>query len=149
MQRHQTCECCGHKVTAYTINLSDVMVDAFGKFMEKHIRELRWLKKWEIGLTNAQYSNFQNLRYFGIIEMIAGQRLPTEKWYRFYRGYDTIKTPCAFMNWLLLHDLSPAWETHKEGRKDVWFKDFVQHGQDHKEKYQEEKSPNLFHKIFG
>jgi len=146
MKYHKTCTCCWHIITAYTINLSDVMVDAFQNFMRKSYDNWwNWLKKWDIWLKNAQYSNFQNLQYFWIIQKQWNKRYPTTKWNFWYNWLSLLTTPAWMMWWKTLPDDHEAWITHKP-RKKVSIYEFMRTSQDQKEKYQDEatKAKTIF-----
>ena len=140
---HKTCPCCWTVVSAYTINLSEQMIDAFKIFVKKYLENrCEWyegLKKWEIWLKNAQYSNFQNLRYFWIIMNNWGKRLLTRKWYDFYSNIHPILNPAWFMAGKTLPDDHEARITHKP-RKEVYMSDVEKIYQDKHEKYVQERT---------
>lgn len=153
MNFHKTCPECGHIVTAYTINLSERMVDAFKifvkKFEEAQTGRSPWdpigLKKWDIGLDNSQYSNFQNLRYFEIIYQSNWEWFPTSLWMKWYRAEIGILSTAWMMAWQTLLETHEARITHPP-RKMIFINDIQKKYQDHKEKYQEEatKSKSIY-----
>lgn len=147
MKFHETCPHCGQVTTAYTINLSERMIDAFRIFVGKLTKWLftfnvdlnKWLLKWEIGLSNSQYSNRQNLAHFGIIKQEWQKWYLTDLGINFYNGNVTLLTPAWFMGWKTLPEDHPAWITHKP-RKALYIREFEKQFQDQKEKYVEEKT---------
>jgi hypothetical protein len=143
MKHQERCACCGHVKTAYTLPLNDSLVKAFIHFAELSLEKNVGLEKGEIGLTNAQYSNFQNLRHFNLIRQYEKGR----KWYLtdfgkdFYYGNVRIKTPVAHMDGKTLDDFHPAWKTHAGGRVEKLITDYYQINYKKREEYQKEKSP--------
>lgn len=140
MKYHKTCPCCWSVVTAYTINLSNVMLDAFIKFAKKYTELNVWLRKWEIWLTNSQYSNFQNLRYFWLILMMWWKRYLSSTWKKWYMWEISIRDVAWFMWWEVLPIDHEAWITHDKEIKDVYIGSLLQQYQDHREKYIDEKT---------
>jgi len=143
MKYHEICDCCGHKITAYTLPLNDEMAKAFIIFAEAYIEgDEKPLKKGEIGLNNTQYSNFQNLRHFGIItQSERGQAwYLTDQGKKFYYGKAFILTPAAHMNSMTLPSGHEAWKTHKGTRRSAKITDYFQPKYKQREEYQEEKS---------
>lgn len=137
MKFHRTCGCCGKISTAYTINLSESMLDAFRIFAKKYIDNDGWLRKWEIWLRNAQYSNFQNMKHFWIIIQESWLWYLTKIWWDFYNGIGFILNPAGFMDGKTLSDDHEARLTHKPRNK-VTIHDIDKQFQDQKEKYQDE-----------
>lgn len=127
MKYHETCQCCGQKKTAYTLPLNASLVNAFVRFADKYLKTGKGIAKGEIGLTNAQYSNFQNLRHFGIIR----QYEKGNEWYltdtgkMFYYGEIGLKSPIAFMAGETLGDNHPCWQTEKHQRKMIYIGDVI------------------------
>lgn len=107
-------------VHAYTLTLNVSMVRAFKQFADLYLNGSRMpLKKGEIGLTNSQYANFQNLRYFGLIK----QHLDSQRWSltdfgeKFYFGEAQLHLPIAYMASETLPDHHPAWSTFTGSRE--------------------------------
>lgn len=142
MKYHEICKCCNHQATAYTLKLNESLASAFIKFAEKFLEDREGINKGDIGLTNPQYSNFQNLRYFGIIE----QKEKGRKWYltdlgeKFYYGETFVKSPIAFMNGVVLPSDHKCWETTDEKIELVSLRERLPEHYKKRPEYQEEKS---------
>lgn len=143
MKYHEKCECCGHVISAYTMPMNEGHVKSFIKFCEMYLAGgKKGIKKGDIGLTNAQYTNFQNLRYFGIIR----QNEKGNEWFLtqfgagFYYGEDAIKSPCAYMNGNTVEDGHPAWQTHGKPRAMKMINDIYPTHYKQRPEYREEKS---------
>lgn len=127
MNYHRDCPGCGHRITAYTLPLNEGLVRAFLRFADARVRSGKPLKKGEIGLENAEYSNFQNLRHFRLVSQQERGRLweMTDVGWAFLRGELSISTPAAHFGGLTLDSNHPAWETHNEPRKSVRISDVM------------------------
>lgn len=135
------CDHCLHQITAYTLNLNKPLVQAFWIFAQKTIAEKRGLCKGELGLTNAQYSNFQNLRHFGVIELNREKETwtLTEIGVLFYNNQITLLSPVAHMAGKTLPDNHAAWETHHQPRQPRSIIDFEISGWDRRPEFQEQR----------
>ena len=143
MKYFETCQCCGQKKTAYTLPLNQSLVNAFIRFVDKHLERGKGIVKGEIGLTNAQYSNFQNLRHYGIIKQYekGNEWYVTDKGLDFYYGEIGLKSPVAFMAGETLPDDHPCWATEKtEKRKTVYVGDVIQNYYKKRPEYRAEAS---------
>ena len=143
MKYSKTCNYCGHKITAYTIFLNSCMVAAFCKFTEKYLtRYGASLKKGEIGLSNAQYTNFQNLRHFGIIQQFekGGRWYLTSLGKNFYFGKSGVTNPAGHLDGETLEYTHEAWKTHDKPRKLTYIDSFLPHQYKQRTEYQEEKN---------
>ncbi len=127
MNYRRACDHCGHVLTAYTLPLNEGLVRAFIALVMARIRLGRPVKKGELGLTNAQYSNAQNLRHFGLIFQPEKGRSweVTPLGWNFYRGKSSIFTPAAHLGGMTLLPSHPAWATHKEQRRDVLIREVL------------------------
>lgn len=145
MKYSKTCECCGHKITAYTMPLNQSLVAAFIHFAEKYLKERKGLKKGEIGLTNAQYSNFQNLRHFGIIiQYEKGNEWHLTKFGEdFYYGSTSVLSPAGHLNGETLSESHEAWQFHDKSRRSVFIDDVLPNFYKQRPQYQKEKSNQL------
>lgn len=126
MNYRTTCPHCGRVVTAYTLHMNEPLCGAFIAFCRQRILLGRPVKKGEIGLTNAQYSNFQNLRHFGLIAQRdkGGPWDVTPVGWAWLRGDTGILSPAAHMSGMTLHDNHPAWATHHtSSRRAVFIRD--------------------------
>lgn len=142
MNYKEKCQCCGQQKTAYTLPLNSSLVNAFIKFADKYLKDGKGVSKGDIGLTNAQYSNFQNLRHFGIIR----QYEKGNEWYltdiglAFYYGEIGLLSPVAFMGGETLPDNHPCWDTEKKQRSTIHIGDVIQYHYKRRPEYQEDKS---------
>ena len=144
MNYQEKCQCCGHVKTAYTISLNAPMAKAFCKFAEMYLEYKLPLKKGQIGLRNEQYTNFQNLRHFGIIKQIDNQRwILTNFGENFYYGESCITEPVAHMGGETLSEIHDAWGTHRGTRTRRYIHEILDHSEwtyKKRPQFQEEKS---------
>lgn len=122
MKYHEDCPHCGRRTTAYTLHLTENLCCAFLIFADARIRAGRPLAKGEIQLTNSQYSNFQNLRHFGIITQPEGKGNCwelTRLGLAFYHGTASLPTPTAHLAGRTLEPDHLAWSTHDGPRHNV------------------------------
>lgn len=125
MNYRKACECCGHVVTAYTVNLNRPLVGAFVQFAEVRVRAGEPVRKSELKLGHSQYGNFQKLRHFGLIEK-RGQRWEmTPLGWSFLRGSARLLNPAGQFGNSTLPEGHPAWSTHEEGRASVSIADVM------------------------
>ena len=149
MKYSKKCECCGHVVTAYTLPMNEGMIRAFVVFALEYTRKRTkthtGLKKGEIGLTNTQYSNFQNLRHFGLIHQLdrGGVWHLTEIGWKFFSGQATILTPAAHMGGNTLPPDHPAWKTHPQERRRISIRDVLPEEYKQRPEFQAEKSGQM------
>lgn len=141
MNYRDTCPHCGHVSTAYTLRMNEPMIRAFIAFATARHRLGRPVKKGELELTNAQYSNFQNLRHFGLIHQPEKGRHweMTPLGWAFLRGKSSIFTPAAHLGGVTLLPTHPAWRTHEEARKDVFIRDVLPDEWKDRSEFQAEK----------
>lgn len=141
MNFHHDCPQCLHRETAYTLHLSRKLVTAFLAFADARIRLGRPVSKGELGLEAAQYSNFQNLAHFGIIQQAerAGPWEFTPLGLRFLRGEVDLPTPVAHMAGRTLAEDDLAWATHKGERTRKTIRDVMPEDWRVREDYMAEK----------
>ena len=127
MNHREICGHCGHVTTAYTLNLNEPLMQAFLMFAERRVRAGRPIKKGEIELAPAQYSNFQNLRHMGLIQQEAKGAAweMTPLGWEFIRGQSPVLNPAGHMGGMTLPVNHPAWTTHEGDRNAVWIKDVL------------------------
>lgn len=137
------CESCGHRQVAYTLPFNAGLLWAFTQFADKFIRGAKkGISKGDIGLTNSQYGNFQNLRHFGLII----QYEKGTEWYltslgeAFYFGEAGVLTPAGHMAGNTLSDTHEAWATHKVERRTVFIGDVLPTHYKRRADYQAEAS---------
>ena len=142
MNFRHICDHCGHVMTAYTLPMNEGLIRAFLIFADARVRLGRPLKKGEIGLDNSQYSNFQNLRHFGLIAQPEKGRVweMTQTGWDFLRG-GVIYTPAAHMGGQTLSPFHQAWATHTEPqRKLISLRDVLPEDYKQRAEYQVEKT---------
>lgn len=127
MNYRKTCDHCGHVLTAYTLPLNESLVRAFLSFSLARLRLRRPVKKGELELTNAQYSNFQNLRHFGLIfQHEKGRHWEiTPLGISFLKGKSSVFSPAGHLGGMTLLAGHPAWSTHADPRRDVFIGDIM------------------------
>lgn len=141
MNYHEDCRCCGHRITAYTLHLNRKLVVAFLKFVDKRVALRRPIAKGEIGLTNGEYGNFQNLRHFGIVSQFekgSAWDLTPLGW-RFLRGEIDLPTPVAHFKGETLTEDHLAWATHDGPRRRKYIRDLLPEDWKTRPEYQAEK----------
>lgn len=145
MKYGSTCGECGHVKTAYTLPLNKSMVAAFIRFADRYLREGKPIAKEELGLTNSQYGNFQNLRHFGVIE----QREKGSGWHltalgeAFYFGEHPLLVPVAHMGGETLPYDHEAWATHDDKPVAMMIGDIEATHYKKRPEYQAEKAGHL------
>ena len=141
MNYHDQCSHCGHRITAYTLHLNKPLTRAFIAFCEVRIRLGRPVSKGQIALTNAQYSNFQNLRHFGFIEqMEVGHCWDfTPLGIEWFMNRATVLSPVAHLGGETLPVDHLAWSTHKGLRRSVCIQSILGEEWKPREYYQAEK----------
>jgi hypothetical protein len=108
--------------------MNEGLARAFLAFIDARIKAGRPIKKGEIGLTNAQYSNFQNLRHFGLIHqpaVLSGAWETTMIGWAWYRGDYRIPSPVAHMGGNTLPQNHEAWKSHAGERTAVSIQDVL------------------------
>ena len=145
MHYFETCQCCGQKKTAYTLAINAPLTNAFVKFAEQYLKDRKGIAKGDIGLTNAQYSNFQNLRHFGIIRQYekGNEWHLTDTGLAFYYGEIGLKSPIAFMAGETLPDNHPCWDTEKKSREMIHIKDLMPWHYKKRPDYQKESTSQM------
>lgn len=147
MKYSEKCQYCGHQRTAYSFPLNKSLLKAFLLFADLAVRNRkRGLKKGDLGLTNSQYSNFQNLRHFGLIE----QKEKGREWYltdlgeQFYYGEASVLSPTGFFSestsGLTIPKDHAAWQTHNEPRIYIKISDVINYEYKQRPEYQQEKA---------
>lgn len=141
MNYQKTCHHCGHRVTAYTLHLNEPLVRALVAFADARLRIGRPVGKGGIGLTNAQYSNFQNLRHFGfVIQEETGRAWEmTPAGWSFLRGESTVTTPAGHFGGITLAPDHEAWGSHDGRRSEVYIRDILAEGWTDRREFQLEK----------
>lgn len=142
MKYAETCPHCGRRVTAYTLRMNVPLARAFLAFATARIRLGRPVKKGELSLTNAQYSNFQNMRHFGIISQQDRGRYweITPLGWSFLRGKSSVFSPAGHLGGMTLLAGHPAWATHEEGRRDLFIRDVMPEEWKDRAEFQTEKT---------
>ncbi len=146
MKYTKECECCGHKMTAYTHNLNKPMVIAFNVVLEEYLATKNPVNVYALDrLDYNQKCNFQKLRYFGLMDFIGGAGwYPTQLGFKFYYGERSVLTPVASMGNKILPDDHEAWNTHGSPRRWVSAMDIAGDGAyKRRPEYQAEKSPQI------
>lgn len=141
MNYHDTCRCCGHKVTAYTLPMNEGLIRGFLLFKEARVRLGRPVRKGELGLTNSQYGNFQNLRHFGLLSQVEKGRdwEMTPLGWAFASGRARVLNPAGHLGGETLPDDHLAWSTHPKARELVSIYDVLPLEYKQRAEYQAEK----------
>lgn len=140
MNYSKECNCCWHKLTAYTHNLNKWLVSAFCKLMEFYNKKRRWanLQK-DLDLTKNEYNNFQKLRYFWLVWRKDWLRVPTLNGISFYdwRTYSYNKVASMWNQPLPINHEARSTET--KNPKKVWIDEVMPIEYKRREEYGIEK----------
>lgn len=120
MNYHEDCPCCHRRTSAYTLPMNRGLARAFLKFVDARLLLERPVDKGELKLTNAEYSNFQNLRHFGLVAQKEQGRAWdwTERGLAFFHGAP-VESPVAHFGGETLPSDHLAWATHTGPRGNV------------------------------
>ena len=111
MKYSKTCECCGHKNTAFTYNLNVGKVSALRKLTDHYEITKKPVQLGDIKITNSQYTNFCHLAYFNLARHIPGGWVPTDIGIAFIYGEIGVQVPVAVLNGVILNLDHEAWGT--------------------------------------
>lgn len=142
MNFHSDCPCCGHRVSAYSIPLNKPLARSFLSFVDAVVRAGgAGVPKSGFKLTNVQYTNFQKLRHFGLIDQIEHGKewILTRLGVEFAAGRASVMSPTGTMNGKTLADDDLAWATHKKKRALVTIRDVLPDEWKPREEYVAEK----------
>lgn len=123
MKYSKRCECCGHKIAAYTFRLNKSMVASLAKLVDFYNRNRCGAKSKDLGFTTTQYTNFAHLQYWKMAFYDHDKAVwyPTEDGRRFLRGEVPMQDIIGYMIGQgalpLEHE---AWKTHKTPVKMVY-----------------------------
>lgn len=141
MKFSKTCECCGQKVTAYTHNLNQPLVEAFASMVAKYLEGREPVDLAGLNLDHKQLCNFQKLRHFGLVDFFEKSRwFPTESGLKFYFGETSVLNPSASMGNKTLEDTHEAWDTHAKHRVRVTIANLLPYHYKQRPQYQAERS---------
>lgn len=145
MKYHKMCECCGHKISAYTHSLNKPLVQSLKAVVEHYERTGKACNlQQHLNLTKNQYNNFQKLQYFDFVVNTQSGWFPKQRGKDFIYGKIVVKVPVATFGKQILGENHEAWETHKKDRRVVSITDIDSTCWKQKVSYQEEKTLNLF-----
>lgn len=142
MNFHDDCPCCGHRVAAYTIQLNKPLARAFLSFAHAALRAKgAGVPKSGFPLGNVQYTNFQKLRHFGLIQQAEKGREwhMTKLGLEFAAGRAKVLTPAATLRGEALPPDHLAWATHTKRRAEVGIQDVLPDEWKPREEYAAEK----------
>ncbi len=142
MNFHEDCPHCRARVAVYTIQLNKPLCRSFLSFADAAIRAKgKGVPKNGFKLTNVQYTNFQKLRHFGLIQ----QAEKGKEWFmtplglEFAAGRAKVLTPVATLRGEALPDDHLAWATHPKKRAEVGIRDVLPEEWDQREHFAAEK----------
>ena len=117
MKYSDTCEHCGHIVTAYSHSLNAQLVDALSKLCDRWYQIQKAFKLTEIDLSHNQINNFQKLQYFGLVHRSEYGWMPTVKGASFVRGKTVCYNMVATFGKEILENDHIAWSSSKRKPK--------------------------------
>lgn len=141
MNYHEDCPHCGRRITAYTLPLNRGLALAFLKFADARMKLGRPVEKGELGLTNSQYGNFQNLRHFDLIAQEEKGRAWdfTRRGLLFFQGEAKVLNPAGHFGGKTLDPDALAWATHDGARVEVSIRDVLPEEWKQREEFKLEK----------
>lgn len=141
MNFHEDCPHCGARISAYTSPLNRGLALAFLEFADQRMALGRPVEKHELELSNSQYGNFQKLRYFGLIQHVAGAKAWefTKLGSEFFLGKTKVLSPAGHMGGTILDEQHLAWATHPIARKLVSLEDVLPEEWKNREAFKAEK----------
>jgi len=108
------------KISAYSCSLSPSMRDSFREFARLYLQERKPVAKKDIPLSKTDYTNWQKLRFAGIItQEQKGYWILTPHGEEFYYGRATILSPWGWMEGKILPPEHEAWKTYQGKRHEV------------------------------
>ena len=129
MKYTNTCECCGHKVTAFTHQLNKGLAEAFKAFVDKYAEiKAPVSPSKDLNLTHTQLANWQKLRYWDLIKPIDNNKglwVPTPNGILFYQDRISVMKTVATINAEVLPQTHEAWETHTKNVELVRITDLI------------------------
>jgi len=147
MKFSKECPCCGHKVAAYTYRLNKGLCESLKKLINAYRGTRKASKLADLGLSNAQYSSFAHLQYFGLAQRTEHGWYPTPKGESFMVNTGSCVDTVAILNNEVLPLDHEAWQTHDRQPRFVMCDDFLPYEYKQRSEYQEEKGskyPQLF-----
>lgn len=131
------------KISAYSIDMSKDLLDAFKIFADMFIRHGRnplKMRRLKHSFNDNQYRNFSKLQYFGIIELEDKVHwILTRKGEMFYQGQIPIDSPAGWIGKTIMGDHHPAWKTYRGRRRQILINEFAEKKFKSREEYEEEK----------
>lgn len=93
----ETCNYCGHQITAYSHHLNTPLVGALNQLVDFYEdKGVAANLQRDLNLTKNQYNNFQKLQYFNLVTRTQHGWLPTNLGIKFVYGeescYDKVAT---------------------------------------------------------
>ncbi len=143
MKYNEQCSCCGNRVTAYTHGLNLWLIKALDELCKLRDKKRKPInERKELNLTLNVHCNFQKLRYWGLVQLVAGGWWePTLLWLRFWQWLEPVPNIVAAMrNEVLPYD-HIAWTTHKAQPKNKYIREEKEFAYKKREDYAQERSP--------
>jgi len=147
MKYTKTCPCCDHKISAYSYCLNGGLCKALSQLVGFYEHKRARAKLSDLHLTNAQYSNFAHLAYFGLAHRDEDGWVPTAKGSDFVNEVGSCEDMVAVMSKEVLPIDHEAWKTSHERPRYVMFSDIICNTYKQRKAFQEEKgstNPQLF-----
>lgn len=136
MQYSTKCQCCWHKVSAYTYRLNKWLVQALVKLIEFG----KPAKTTDLPLSKAQYWSFNKLQFRDLIRKDdEGKREPTCLAKQFYIWFAQLFDTVAMLGGEKLPYDHHARSTHKGEIKRVFINDITEVRYKQKNEYQKER----------
>lgn len=134
-----TCQHCNSKKVAYSHKLNRALVSALKQMVDYYeTHHARANVDKDLHLTYNQASNFQKLRYWGVVHRDKSGWVPTIKGSQFIRGEIKIPDTAGSLEGEPIEYSHPAWQTHTKEIQRVGIYNFLPQEYKQREEYQAE-----------
>lgn len=143
MRYTTTCEHCEHQISAFTHRLNKGLVKALRSLVDYYERRREPAELGNLNLNTQQYSNFQKLQYFKLVEHVGNAWEPTPLGRDFIAGLVPVITTAANMGRETLEMDHPAWGTHTAPLESLFVHQIDEASYKKRDEYVEEKTLSL------
>lgn len=124
MPYERACPHCGHIERVYFHKLNKPMVLALKKLCDMYLEKRKRIKLVELNLNNNDFSNFQKIKYWGLVHRDEHGWIPTRRAFMFFRGDFSIPEVQATLNNQVLKWDDEAWKARSKANEIVSIKDY-------------------------
>lgn len=135
------CDHCGHTKTAYAQTLNVHLLQAFIALCAFYINRKRPAGIAELDLDPVQYTNFQKLQYFGLVDRTPKGYVPTRNGFAFYYGEARIPVTVYTMESEVLPESHEAVRESAKARQRVFIHEIIRTHYVQRPEWQAQASP--------